>query len=202
MGQLYSAIFFLGALVALSLSITPVYGQTNYEFTTINQDQIKTSSVAKDMLAKIEESKRILKELQAGNQITKTPEQIAIDEQRELAKQSLQAQLDRMNKDYEPYTPKNAFATFLTGVNGTQHGLYWDQFNYAQTKIQLAKTAQKDILSNGGTFQEAMAQYIRIASMTRAELIQVNMELNIKHGFADEKIQATFDEYGKLPRYD
>ena len=62
MGQLYGAIFFLGALVALSLSITPVYGQTNYDFTTINQDQIKTSSVAKDMLAKIEESKRILKE--------------------------------------------------------------------------------------------------------------------------------------------
>jgi len=30
----------------------------------------------------------------------------------------------------------------------------------------------------------------------------VTKNLNVKYGLADEKVQATFDKYGKLSRYD
>ncbi|NIU85776.1 MAG: hypothetical protein GWN56_00280, partial [Nitrosopumilaceae archaeon] len=60
---------------------------------------------------------------------------------------------------------------------------YWDQFNHLDAKIQLAKEAKKAVLDNGGSFEEAQAEYIRYASMPRAEMIQTIIDLNIKHGF-------------------
>ncbi|KAF6245055.1 hypothetical protein C6989_04990 [Nitrosopumilus sp. b2] len=191
--------------VVILFSGNTVFAQNDvseFESTTISGDEIKTSSVAKQMLEKIKQSKKILKELQAGTQLTKTPEQLAIDEQRKLSQELLQKQLDRMNKDYEPYTPRNTFATFLTGVNATHHGIYWDQFNYVEKKIHLGRAAKQMVLDNGGTYQEALKEYVKFASLTRVEMIQFNEELNVKYGFADAKTQQNFDIYGKLPRYD
>jgi hypothetical protein len=50
-----------------------------------------------------------------------------------------------MNKDYELFTSRNAYAGFLTGVN-TNHGIYWNQFNYMYEKTKLAKTAKQQHL--------------------------------------------------------
>ena len=38
--------------------------------------------------------------------------------------------------------------------------------------------------------------------MTKIEMIKLNQELNIKHGFADADVQKDFDRFGKLPRTD
>jgi len=175
---------------------------TEFQYESISGDEIKSSSVAKQMLEKIKQSKQILKELQAGKHLEKTSEQLAIDEQRKLSQEILQKQLDRMNKDYEPYTPQNAFATFLGGVNATHHGLYWDQFNYVDSKVKVARAAKQMVLDNGGTYHDALREYVKYASMTRVEMIQFNEELNIKYGFSDSEIQKNFDKFGKLPRYD
>jgi len=60
--------------------------------------------------------------------LEKTEEQKLIDKQREIPKQKLQEQINRMNRNYEPFTPRNSFAKYLTGVDKTYHGIYWDQF--------------------------------------------------------------------------
>jgi hypothetical protein len=199
-GQKKLMIFFSLFVLSIFFSNNPVSAQTEYQFTSINGDEIKTSSVAKQILERIELSKKLLADLQAGKNLKQTEKQKFIEEQRKISQQKLQIQLDRMNKDYEPFTPRNAYAGFLTGVNATHHGIYWDQFNYMYEKTKLAKAAKQTVLDNGGTYIEAFQEYVKYASMTRGEMIKLNQELNIKHGFADTEIQKDFDKFGKLPR--
>ena len=172
------------------------------EFTSITGDEIKTSSVAQQMLERIELSKKILADLIEGKNLEKTEEQKFIDEQRKISQQELQVQIDRMNRDYEPFTPRNAFTSYLSGVNPTYHGIYWDQFNFMYEKVKIAKAENQAVIAQGGTYQEALKEYIKYASMTRDEIIAFNQELNIKYGFADVDIQKDFDKSGKLPRTD
>jgi len=199
-----SKVFF--AIIGLSLLIPAQAAwaaEPQFEFTRIDGDDISTNPVAQSILQKIELSKKIfaeLKEQQTKPQITE--HQKFIEEQRKLTQQQLQQDLVRMNKNYEPFTPRNAYASFLGGVDGAYHDLYWGQFNYMYDKVQLARAAKEQILANGGTFQEAFTAYVKYASMTKVELIKVNQELNIKYGFANPEIQKTFDKYGKLPRFD
>ena len=156
--------------------------------------------MAQQTLERIELSKKLLADLQAGKNLEQTEKQKFIEEQRKISQQKLQIQLDRMNKDYEPYTSRNAYAGFLTGVNATHHGIYWDQFNYMYEKTKIAKAAKQAVLDNGGTYIEAFQEYVKYASITRGEMIKLNQELNIKYGFADTTIQKGFDKFGKLPR--
>jgi len=174
--------------------------ETQFETTIIAENEIKSSYIAQQMLEKIELSKIILSQLQEAKYLEKTEEQKLIDKQREISKQKLQEQIDRMNRNYEPFTPRNSFAKYLTGVDKTYHGIYWDQFDFITEKIKIAKAVQLSIISQGGTYKEAFEEYVRYASMTKVEMIQLNQELNIKYGFADAKVQKQFDKYGKIPR--
>jgi len=199
--------YFLIPLFALLIFYTNsfVAAQTDdpqFEFTTITGDEINTSSVAQQMLERIELSKKILADLIEGKNLEKTEEQKFIDEQRKISKQKLQDQIDRMNKDYEPFTPRNAFAGFLTGVNETYYGIYWDQFDYMNEKVKIARVAKQAVIDQGGTYQEAFQEFVKYASMTKVEMIKLIQELNIKYGFADVDIQKDFDKFGKLPRTD
>ncbi len=67
-------------------------------------------------------------------------------------------------------------------------------------KVKIAKAAHQAIIDQGGTYHEAIQEYVKYASMTRVEMIALNQELNIKYGFADAGIQKDFDKFGKLPR--
>ena len=107
-----------------------------------------------------------------------------------------------MNQSYKAFTPKNAFASYVSKLNATDHGIFWDQFDYLQAKITLAKDARDSVLEQGGTFAEAMKQYVQYAKMPKVEMQNIVRELNVKHNLADAKIQSYFDINGKLPRYD
>ena len=200
-------IYFLIPLFALLIfytgnSASAQTTESQFEFTSITGDEIKTNSVAQQMLERIELSKKILADLQAGKNLQQTEKQKFIEEQRKISQQKLQLQLDRMNKEYEPFTPRNSFSSYLSGVNATYHGIFWDQFNYMYEKTRIAKAAKQEVIDNGGTYYQALQAYIKYASMTRVEMIKLNQELNIIHGFADAKIQKDFDRFGKLPRTD
>lgn len=173
--------------------------QTTPGFTVLTGEQLKNNPFATNILDRIEQSKIILAQLQSGKK-PPNEHQKFIEEQRTISKERLNADLARMNKQYENYTPRAAFGSFLSGINGTYHNLYWDQFNYLDNKIQIARSAMNDVLQNGGSYQEARQAYFKYASMTKVEMIKVNQDLNIKHGFADASVQKMFDKYGKLPR--
>lgn len=202
-------LFLFGVLISVVLSGVGLahaqqqeagsYGEfTKYE----GSDNIKSSPEAQKILDKIEESKRILKEMMEKQQPIVTEHQTFIEEQRKIAQGMLAKDLESMNKKYEEFTPRNAFGKFLSGVNSTHHQIYWDQFNYMEEKIRLAKSAKQQVLDNGGTFSEAQREFVKYASMPRVEMISLIKELNVKHGFADAGMQELFDKYGKLPRYE
>jgi|APSaa5957512493_1039668.scaffolds.fasta_scaffold58445_1 hypothetical protein len=205
--QRWNSIYFLIPLFALLIFYTNDFAfaqndESQFETITITEDEIKTSSIAQKMLERIELSKKILAELKEGKILEQTEEQKFIDTQRNISKQKLQEQIDRMNRNYEPFTPRNSFAKSLSDVDETYHGIYWDQFDFITEKIKIAKAVQQSIINQGGTFQEAFQEYVKYASMSRVEMIQLNQELNIKYGFADIDVQKNFDKFGKLPRTD
>jgi putative cell wall-binding protein len=107
-----------------------------------------------------------------------------------------------MNKEYEDYTPRNAYAKFVSRVDSTYHGIYWDQFDYLDAKVKQANKAKNNVLTNGGSFTAAQKEFVKHSATSRTDMIKTVKNLNVQHGFSDEELQAYFDVYGKLPRYE
>lgn len=197
----------LVSFVMILFSSTPAFAQQNEEnkndseFTIVTGEELKKNPMAIKILENIEIAKKRLAEMQDVEK-QKTEQQKLIDEQRRIAKEQLENDLARMNKNIEGFTPRNAFAKFVTGFNATHHAIYWDQFNYMSEKIKIATHAKAAILEKGGSYKEAQAEYIKYASMSRETMIKYISELNIKYGFSDESLQSYFDKNGKLPRYE
>lgn len=164
-------------------------------------DQIKKNPAMMEMLKKIELSKKILTEMQEQKkqQDQKTKQ---IQELRKDAQAKLASDVNRMNKDYEPYSPQNAFSRFIVKKPVELQNIYWSMFNYQQEKIESAKYLRDKILSDGGSREDAWNTYHKISATKRAKMIELNKSLNIQYAGADIITQNTFDAKGKLPRYD
>lgn len=184
-------------------SLFQVFAQTpsENEFTIKNAEQINKDPVAKSILEKIELMKKKMAEIKEEKK-KQQEHQKFIEQQRVLAKQELNEELDRMNDKYKDYTPKASFTSFVSSKPAETQLVYWDMFNFQQQKVSEARKAMKNVLDNGGSLQEARDAYHNAASVKRIQLIDITKNLNIKHGLADDSVQSTFDKYGKLPRYD
>ena len=188
-------------ILILSMNSNSAFAQTDYEFTVVSGDQLKNNPFAQKILDRIKIMKQqIIEKQQKQKQLQE--HQKFIEEQRKIAKQKLDEQLSRMNKDYEQYTPRASFTSFVSKMPTRVHDVYWGMFDYHREKVKTAQEAMKRVLDNGGSYQDAREAYNKIAAIKRVELIEVTKNLNVKYGLADEKVQATFDKYGKLPRYD
>lgn len=182
----------------MSVFSTNAFAQS--DFKKIEGNELN-NSISQDILAKIELSKKqFLQAKEIENK--RNAQQEFINEQREIAQKSLKQELQRMEKTYEGFSPKNAFAKYVSNLNVTNNEIFWDQFDYLQTKITLARDARDSVLKQGGTFFDAMKQYVQYAKMPKIEMQNIVRELNIKHNLAQEDIQSNFDINGKLPRYE
>ncbi len=121
-----------------------------------------------------------------------------VDEQRKLAKQFLDQDLERLEKKHEEYTPRNAFARFVADVDKSVRALFWGQFELTERISNEAHDAKIDALEEGKTPAEAMKIFQRKAGITNKELVDYNKELNIKYGFADQNSQDSFNEFGTI----
>lgn len=176
----------LGGLCVIGTNEKATAQEQEYEFNVIEGDEIKNDPVAQKMLEKIEESKKILEALQnGGGAISLTEHQKFIEEQRKLVQAELQTELDRMNKRYEAYTPKNAFASYVADKPEYMQEFYWDQFNYLDNKISIAKKQRDQVLQNGGSFQQAQQVFIQYATFPKSEVNSVFNELVKKHDLYD-----------------
>lgn len=164
-------------------------------------EQIKKNPVQMQMLKKIELSKKILAEMQNEKKV-QNEKALKIAEMRKEAKARLNAEVTRMNVEYDQYTPKNAFTKFVSKKPAETHGVYWAMFNYQQEKVKSAKDARDQVLARGGTTQEAWDAYHKTSAINRVKAIELNKEYNIKYGGADASVQYAFDRNGKLPRTD
>jgi hypothetical protein len=167
-------------------------------------EQLKNNPLALKIIAEMEAQKSKYKQLSKETIPKSIPtlEQIEIEKNRKISEEMLQEDLKSMEKKYIDFTPKNAFAKFVSKLNETYHGIYWDQFDYLNAKVQLAIAAKNVVLEKGGSYYEAQREYYKYASMPRLEMISYIQELNIKYGFANEEIQSNFDPNGKLPRFE
>jgi len=197
---------FIASLILISFSIeafaqSDKETRTDLEFTVVTGEELKKNPMAIKILENIEIAKKRFAEMQ-DLQKQKTEREKFIDGQRNIAKMQLERDLAKMNKDYEDYTPRNAFAKFTSTVKDTHHAIFWDQFDYMNEKIRIATHAKNLILQNGGSDEAARDAFMKFASMQRTEMIKYVSELNIKHGFTDEYLQSYFDGNGKLPRFE
>lgn len=164
-------------------------------------DHLKNNPLALKIIAEMEAQKARYNQ-QQEQQEEKKIQQDRLEQQRKIANQSLQQDLESMQKKYEDYTPKNAFARFVASLDPTYHPIYWSQFEYLSAKVKLASAARDAVLENGGTFFEGQKEYYKYASMTRVEMVNLIEDFNVQHGFAKQNVQEYFDAYGKLPRYE
>ena len=186
------------------------YHENNFAFAQTDEseilvsDKLKQNPMAMRIIAEMEAQKQKYKELSEDStpKFIPTKQQIDIEKNRKLSQEMLQADLDSMNKKYVDFTPKNAFEKFVEKLNETYHGIFRDQFDYMNAKVQLAIAAKNVVIENGGSYYEAQREYYKYASMPRLEMIDYIQELNIKYGFADKNIQENFDATGKLPRFE
>lgn len=181
-----------------SLLTSNAFAET--DFKKIQGDDLN-NPVSLDILKKIEIARKQFEQTQENEQKI-TEQQKLIDKQRALAKTSLNEELKRMETKYEAYTPKNVYERYVSSTNSTNPGIFWDQFYYLNTKLTIAKEAKNSVLQQGGTYADAMKQYVNYAKMSKIEMLNVIRNLNIKHNLAQEEIQSNFDINGNLPRYE
>ena len=196
----------LWASIIASVIVIHAFGTTTdafaqSDFKKFEGSEILNNPISQDILAKIELSK---KQFMQAKEIEdkRNAQQKLIDEQRAIVQESLNQEIHRMEKNYEEFTPKNAFAKYVSNLNTKNHGIFWDQFDYLQAKISIARDARDSVLKQGGTFSDAMKQYITFAKMPKIEMQNIIRELNIKHNLSQKDTQSYFDINGKLPRYE
>jgi len=170
-----------------------------FQSTTITGDNLKNNPMVEKILSEIEYSKKQIAELQKNQKDAELNKKL-IDQQRLISAQLEKEALQIMELENQPHTPKVAFGNFVATVNNTSvQNVFWGEFNFMSQRVDAGHAAMKKVLDNGGTWEEAMQEFTKYAGIKRAELIEVNKNLNIQYGLADPNIQNAFDKYGKLP---
>lgn len=192
---------FLSIIITMSISASQAYAENETEFEKNAVEDIKNNPIAEKILKNIEIARKEFSNIKEKEKKTEEYKKL-IKEQRKAAQVSLEEAITRMNAKYEEFTPQNAFAKYVSGINSTHQEIYWDQFSYLNAKVTLAKDARDAVLKNGGTYTDAMKEYFKYAKMSKIEMLNVIKELNIKHGFTNKDTQSYFDPNGKLPRFE
>ena len=167
--------------------------------TILATDAIKNNPTEMKILENIELFKQRYAAMQQKQQIVDQQNQF-IEQQRKIANAYLQNDLAGMNNGNDLTAPKNAYAGFVTHVDNSAQGVFWDQFNFMQEKIQNARNAMNQVLKNGGTMQEALQAYNNEATVHKDQLVSINKNLNVKYNLANAKVQSLFNKDGKLNR--
>jgi len=174
--------------------------QNQLQLKTVSGEKIKNDPIASKILKNMEiTQKRQAVQEKKLKQIEENKK--FLDQQRALADKELQNDLGIWFTSFDPFSPRNAYASFVSQINQTFQGLFWEQFNFTQQKTNEGLVAMFQVLDNGGSEQEARKAFIQKAASSRAEIIKLNNDLNVKYGFADKKTQEQLNLIGKLPRH-
>ncbi|TBR06796.1 MAG: hypothetical protein EPO62_09620 [Candidatus Nitrosotenuis sp.] len=173
----------------------------------INDDEIRATEKIKNnpammqILKKIEQSKKILAEMQEGKK-AQAQQNKALQEARTIANARLNAELVSMSKDNEQFTPQSAFAKFVSKKPANIQDIYVSMFNYQQDKIKSAKNIREQIMASSGSTKDAWDAYYKNSATSRVQMISLTKDFNVKYANADAKLQQVFDSKGKIPRTD
>ena len=199
--SLIFTVFIFGVLSGSIFQIT--YAQeddTSYtsEQKTISEN-FENDPIAQDILRKIELTKKWIDELEKKD-YEMLESQRELNKIREQALISLQADLIKWEAMWEEYSPRNAYAKFVEKKPEYIQWVFWDQFDFTESKSKAGIHAFNQVKHNGGTFLEAREAYFVAAETRYIELIEVNRDYNTKHNVASAKLQTFFDKSGQFIR--
>ena len=189
----YACLF---GLMMISVNYSFAQSETSEQVTL--SDDLANNPVAQDILKKIEQTKKWIKELEEKNYK-------ALEAKKELETKRAQA-LEKLNQDlnewealWEYYSPKNSFSRFVDKVQEPQvKEVFWDQFEFHQIKVDAGHDALKKVLANGGSLKEARQAYLKAAETKRIELIEANSIFNVNHNLAYYNQQIMFNKEGQF----
>ncbi len=181
------------------VSGVPVSQSPQYDSVTISGNNINQDPLASRILKNIEIAKKQQAEQDAKIRMMEEDRKFQ-ESQQALANQQLQFDLQSWFVQFNPFTPRNAYALFISQINQTVQSIFWGQFNFTEQKTNAGLAAQNQVLQNGGTYDQARNAFIQNAATPRSEISKVNNDLNVKYGNASSDVQAKFDKYGNLPR--
>jgi len=188
------------SITLISFVTQDVLGQTQEnkisEQTTLSGD-LANNPVAQDILRKIEQTKQWIADLEKRD-YEKTLAQKLLEEKRVIALERLNYDLEQWEVLWSNYTSRASFERFVDDKPSEVKGVFWDQFEFKEMKVNAGRDALKQVIANGGTMREARDAYIKAAETKRIELIEANTQFNIKHNLAYYKEQLLFDRQGEF----
>ncbi len=196
--------FTLTALLVLgaTLMIQTVHAQSSNDIatseqTTLSKDLVN-NPIAQDILKKIEQTKKWIKELE-DRKYEELQSKAELEAKRAQALEKLNQDLKEWESLWEYYSPRNSFSRFVDTVqDATVKGVFWDQFEFHQMKVDAGREALKLVIANGGSLSEARQAYHLAAETKRIELIEANSIFNVNHNLAYYNQQILFNKNGQF----
>lgn len=185
------------ALMVISVNYSFAQSSDSSEQVTLSGD-LANNPIAQDILKKIEQTKKWIKELEEKNYKTLEAKK-ELDAKRAQALENLNQDLNEWESLWEYYSPRNSFSRFVDTVQEPQvKEVFWDQFEFRQMKVDAGREALKIVLANGGSLSEARQAYHRAAETKRIELIEANSIFNVNHNLAYYNQQIMFNKEGQF----
>ncbi len=193
-----SRIFYLMLVCTISFSlIQNSYAQSNPDEQITFSDGLLNDPIAQDILKKIDQTNKMIEDLKQKeyeeNQARENLERV-----REMSVQRLNQKLAEWERLWEKHSSKNSFEKFVNKKPSYVQGIFWDQFQFKEQKVNDGRTAMNQVLANGGTMASAMNAYNQAAATQRIELIEMNAQFNVKHNLAHHAEQEMFDSNGQI----
>ncbi|WP_182126860.1 hypothetical protein [Nitrosopumilus sp. b2] len=160
-------------------------------------ENLQNDPVAQDLLKKIEQTKKMIEELQQ-KEYEQNQAQEQLEQMRNMSLERLSQDLQEWERLWEKHSSRNAFDSFVNKKPDYVQGVFWDQFEFKEQKVTAGRNAMNQVLMNGGTMQDAKKAYHSMASTPRIELIEMNAQFNVKHNLADYNEQQVFNSTGQI----
>ncbi len=187
--------------VVTSLIFQTTYAQTDDTVYTSKQTtlskNLENDPIAQDILKKIEQTKKWIADLEKRN-YDYLEKQREVEEMREHALEILNQDLIEWEELWEEYSPRNAFKKFADKQPDYIQGVFWEQFEFTESKANAGKDAFDQVRYNGGTFWEAREAYLMAAATSHIELIEANSRANVKYNLAIYGQQILFNHQGQF----
>ena len=190
---IYACIF---GLMVISVNYSFAQSETSEQVTL--SDDLANNPIAQDILKKIEQTKKWIKELEERD-YKKLEAKKELDVKRGQALEKLNQDLKEWEALWEYYSPRRSHSRFVDTVTEPQvKEVFWDQFEFHQIKVDAGREALKIVLANGGSLSEARQAFHKAAETKRIELIEANSIFNVNHNLAYYNQQILFNTQGQF----
>ena len=110
--QIFASLFAVLMIFSGMFGVSYAFADIQNDFTTVTNDDIKNNAAYETILVNIEKSKNTFSDIQQ-----QTIQQQLVDEQRKIAKNILEQELEQMFSDNEDFTSINVFNNFLGTIS-------------------------------------------------------------------------------------